>query len=88
MFFYFYTMKVFIPAAVLVTLAFIALGIRIFFIKGGKFPETEVGRNREMRKLGLTCAKCEEKHHWNRMKRNKKPGVQSSKLKIDISQMP
>lgn len=80
-------MKVFILAAVLVTIAFIALGIRIFFIKGGKFPETEVGRNRHMRKLGITCTKCDEKQQWNRMKQSKKTRIRPSELKIDISQL-
>ncbi len=45
---------------VLVALAFIGLGVSIFFKKNGKFPETGVGHNPEMRKLGLSCAKSAE----------------------------
>lgn len=44
----------------ILTLAFIGLGVSIFFKKNGKFPETGVGHNPEMRKLGLNCAKSEE----------------------------
>jgi len=36
-------------------IAFLGLGIGIF-IKG-KFPETHIGKNEEMKKLGITCAK-------------------------------
>ena len=44
----------------IVALAFIGLGVSILFKKNGKFPETGVGHNPEMRKLGLNCAKSEE----------------------------
>ena len=44
----------------LVAIAVIGLGINIFFRKNGKFPETGVGHNPEMKKLGLSCAKSEE----------------------------
>ena len=81
-------MKVFILAAIFVAFAFIALGIRIFFVRGGKFPETEVGRNRKIRELGITCAKCEEQLQWNRMKQSQKPRLHSSELKVDISRLP
>ncbi|HUX54465.1 MAG TPA: hypothetical protein VMV56_08640 [Williamwhitmania sp.] len=46
-------------AVVLLALMFIGLGFNIFFRKK-KFPETEVGHNKEMRKLGIKCARTEE----------------------------
>ena len=51
--------KVLLLVSVFVGIAFIALGFNIFFRKK-KFPQTEIGRNKEMRKLGITCAKSEE----------------------------
>jgi hypothetical protein len=42
-----------------VVVSFIFLGFNIFFRKKS-FPETEIGRNKQMRKLGLTCPKCDE----------------------------
>jgi hypothetical protein len=45
---------------VLMTISFIGLGLNIFFRKDGKFPETEIGQNKAMRKLGITCVKCDE----------------------------
>jgi len=50
----------------IVMLSFVFLGFNIFFRKKG-FPQTEIGRNREMRKLGLTCPRCDE------MKQVRKP---------------
>lgn len=43
----------------LVFVSFLMLGFNIFF-RRKSFPETEIGHNREMQKLGLTCPKCEE----------------------------
>ncbi|MDR2039897.1 MAG: hypothetical protein LBQ60_18400 [Bacteroidales bacterium] len=50
--------QVFLIVVVLIALAFIGLGIGIW-IKG-KFPDTHVGHNPEMKKLGITCAKTED----------------------------
>jgi hypothetical protein len=36
------------------------LGIRILVKSHGRFPETHVGRNKEMRKRGITCAQHTE----------------------------
>jgi len=52
--------KLMIPAILIVAVALVFLAIRMLIQKNGKFPETEVGHNREMRKLGITCARVEE----------------------------
>ncbi|HKL08972.1 MAG TPA: hypothetical protein VJ896_09365 [Bacteroidales bacterium] len=44
----------------LMVIAIIAMGFNVFFRKNKKFPETSVGKNKDMRKLGLSCAKHEE----------------------------
>ncbi|HRW63870.1 MAG TPA: hypothetical protein P5132_10290 [Bacteroidales bacterium] len=44
----------------LLTIAFLGMGFNIFFRKNKKFPQTSVGKNKDMRKLGLSCAKHEE----------------------------
>ena len=61
-------------ATFLLTLAAVAvcillLGFNIFFRKDGKFPETEVSGNTEMRKLGIRCVKEEEMKLWGRKKK-------------------
>ena len=46
---------------ILITVAIIAvavvlLGVRIFFVKGGRFPDTHISRNKAMQQRGITCA--------------------------------
>lgn len=50
---------------VLIAIAVVAISVfgmcfNIIFRKDGKFPEYEVGENREMRKLGIKCVRQEE----------------------------
>ncbi|SDC29078.1 hypothetical protein [Williamwhitmania taraxaci] len=46
-------------ASLLMAFVVIGLGFNIFFLKK-KFPETEVGHNKDMRKRGIKCARTEE----------------------------
>ena len=41
----------------IVGLAVVLLGVKIFFVKGGRFPNTHIHDNPEMRKRGITCAR-------------------------------
>jgi len=65
--------KVFLVTAVLIALCILGLGFNIFFRKDGKFPETEVSSNKEMKKLGIRCAKEEELRIWGRKKGKERP---------------
>ncbi len=77
-------MEVVLLAVALVGIAFLGLGINIFFRKDGQFPETEVGKNKEMRKLGIYCTKCEEGRAWREMKRKQAAkNINPLNLKID-----
>ena len=53
-------LNILIGSLIIVALAFLGLGLNIFFRKNGKFPDHEVGTNENMKKMGLTCAKEEE----------------------------
>jgi hypothetical protein len=77
-------MEVILIAIVLVGISFLALGINIFFRRDGKFPETEVGKNRKMRELGIVCTKCEEHRKYRNAKNKNKPNLNPSVLKLDI----
>ena len=55
-----------IIAAVLVALSLLFLGVNIF-IFGRKFPETEVGKNKDMIRLGLRCPHCEERLRYRKI---------------------
>ena len=51
------TLKVILIAIALVSTAILALSIRIVLVKDGKFPETHISRNPEMKKKGIQCVK-------------------------------
>jgi len=53
-------LTVFLSAVLFVGLCVLGLGVNIFFRKDGKFPETDISRNRKMRELGIQCPKEEE----------------------------
>jgi hypothetical protein len=59
---------VIILAIVLVGFCVLALAVRIIVKKNGQFPETGVGKNRNMRKLGIRCTKQDEIIRWRQMK--------------------
>lgn len=74
-------LKLFLIVLVLVALAFLGLGINIFFFKK-PFPETEIGKNKEMRKRGIKCVKSEEMRLF-RVQQRKKQNLQSVTLDIE-----
>ncbi len=49
--------KLLIFSSIILLIAFAGLGIKILLRDRGRFPETHVGKNREMRKRGITCAR-------------------------------
>jgi hypothetical protein len=65
-------LTVLIASLIIVALAFLGLGLSIFFRKKGKFPDHEVGTNHNMKKMGITCVKQDELKAWG--KDNKKGG--------------
>ncbi len=79
-------MEVVLISIVLVGISFLILGVRIFFVKGGNFPETEVGTNRNMRQLGITCVKCDEsKRYREAVRKRAAKNINPSFLKLDVS---
>ncbi|MBE6232140.1 MAG: hypothetical protein IJN02_08020 [Bacteroidales bacterium] len=66
-------MEIFFAALILVALCIIGLCFNIIFRKNGKFPETEIENNKEMRKRGIKCAKEEELKLWGKKDADGKP---------------
>ena len=48
-----------------VALCIVLLGIRVFFVKGGKFPSSHIHDNPAMRKKHIGCALREEMENIN-----------------------
>ena len=67
-------MEILLAAVVLVGLCIFGLCFNIIFRKDGKFPETEIENNREMRKRGIKCAKEEEMKLWGKKGADDTPG--------------
>ena len=66
-------MEIFFAALILIALCVLGLCFNIIFRKNGKFPETEIENNKEMRKRGIKCAKEEELKIWGRKGPDGKP---------------
>ena len=47
--------QVFLIASILIAIA--VAGLAIGILSKGKFPDTHVGHNADMKKMGITCAK-------------------------------
>lgn len=41
---------------VIIAVAVVLLGIRVFFVKGGRFPNMHISGNKAMQQRGITCA--------------------------------
>jgi len=48
--------KLLIISIVLLAISSLFFGVRMLLKKDGRFPETHVSRNKEMRKRGISCA--------------------------------
>jgi hypothetical protein len=53
-------LKVIIISSILLGIAFLGLAFRILFIREGRFPQTSISKNKQMRELGITCVKHDE----------------------------
>lgn len=80
-------METVLLSILMVGFAFLALGVGVFFLPKRKFPETEVGHNKKMRELQISCAKCDERRRWNEIKKRKAAQIKPSELKIDLGQL-
>jgi hypothetical protein len=49
-------LKLLILSVIFLSIAAIGFGIKMLLIPHGKFPETHISRNKEMRKRGIKCA--------------------------------
>jgi hypothetical protein len=73
-------LTVFLASLILVGLAFAGIGVNILFRKNGKFPQTEVGSNKNMKNLGITCTKQDEMKIYREEKRAAMKGSNPAQL--------
>lgn len=53
----FYTL---LMTLLIVAIGVLLLGVRVFFVKGGKFPDMHVGGNKALRKRGIGCVQSQD----------------------------
>jgi hypothetical protein len=49
--------KLLLASIVFLGIAAAGMGVKMLLRSGGRFPETHVGRNPALKKMGITCAK-------------------------------
>ena len=49
-------MKLLFLTLILLAVAVVLLGVKVLFVKGGKFPSGHVGASKELRRRGIGCA--------------------------------
>ena len=50
----------------IVTICILLLGIKVFFVKGGKFPNGHVSGNKALRDRGISCAQSQDREAQQR----------------------
>jgi hypothetical protein len=66
-------MRVFLLAFAIIALCVFGMCFNIIFRKDGEFPEYEVSKNKEMRKLGIRCMHEQEAELHGKKKSEKVP---------------
>lgn len=56
----------------IVAVAILLLGVRIFFTKNGKFPNSHVGGNKAMAECGIYCVQTQDYMEWKGIKQKTK----------------
>ncbi|MBO4984696.1 MAG: hypothetical protein J6C87_03525 [Bacteroides sp.] len=45
----------------IVAVCIVLLGVKVFFVKGGKFPNSHVSGNKAMRERGIGCVQSQDR---------------------------
>lgn len=56
-------MKLVILTIIITGISVILLGIKVLFVKGGKFPSTHIHDNPHLRERGIDCASSNNHRH-------------------------
>lgn len=61
-------LEAFIISAVLLFVGVLLLGVRIFFVKGGEFPNIHIGGNQALKSKGVHCATTQDREAQKKVK--------------------
>jgi len=54
-------LEAFIISAILLVAGILLMGYRIFFLKGGSFPNIHIGGNKALKDQGISCATTQDR---------------------------
>lgn len=63
-------LKTILISIVIIAIVVLLLGVKVFFVKDGKFPSMHIGSNKEMQKKGISCAVSTDARDRNRKNLN------------------
>ncbi len=58
----------FIISVVLLLVGVLILGLKIFFVKGGEFPNIHIGGSKELKDRGVSCATTQDRDAQSKVK--------------------
>ncbi len=61
-------LQAFIISAILLIIGVLIMGFRIFFIKGGEFPNIHIGGNQALKNKGVHCATTQDREAQKKVK--------------------
>ncbi|MGB4414433.1 MAG: hypothetical protein WBI53_06060 [Paludibacter sp.] len=61
-------LQAFIISAILLIIGVLIMGFRIFFIKGGEFPNIHIGGNQALKSKGVHCATTQDREAQKKVK--------------------
>ncbi len=61
-------LKLFLISLLIIAIAMALLGVRVFFTKKGKFPNTHVSGNKYLRERGIYCVQTQDRMARNNNK--------------------
>lgn len=56
-------------SVLILVIAILLLGVRVFFTKNGKFPSIHIGGNKAMKEKGISCATSQDREAQKTKKR-------------------
>ncbi|MBP2691238.1 MAG: hypothetical protein J6B44_05405 [Muribaculaceae bacterium] len=54
-------MKLILLCIAIVAISVLLLGVRVLFVKGGRFPSPHISDSAQLRRRGITCAHSDNK---------------------------
>lgn len=59
-------MKEFLAAVLFIGLGVLGMCVALIFKKGGRFPDSDISSNEELRRRGIRCLKEEDQEMWDK----------------------